>query len=316
MESIFKFRNDMNNIREQIYDTFPKNDSDEDAFEDVFVPYTNNIVPLWQTDFERAQINFSYSPFASMYYIIREWPEEFYTMANGHMVRSESDYEEKRKEFNNLYMQIVHGGGNGVKDGVCSQEEMIRLGSLFYVVLQAADTSQGLSIDEQKRFKADWCKDSKDVVFDWDEIKEKSDKLQDIYLSDTHWHKTFYQYITNTNEDTFWFIKLPDFLSQSYIDKKAEAEDFDWIDHPSFMTLTGFLDKINKQDGYISIYYRSTDKFRDKLKETLGLRENLSGVLQNSHTYLFQDVLDDDYEIVSNYDVTKPVKWEESYNAK
>lgn len=316
MNSIFRFNNDMNNIKQQIRDTFPKNDSDELAFEDVYVPHTNNLVPLWQTDFENAQINFNYSPFVSMFYVIREHPNQFYDMASGHIVRCESDYKEKRKEFNNLYMKILNGGGNGLENGLCSLEEMIRLGSLFYVILQTSDTSKGLQIDNEKRFKADWCKDSKDVVFDHDEILDKSKKLQDVYFSDSTWNEIFYRFLPQTDKNTFWFVKMPDFLSRRYQNKVDEVDEYDWIDKPTFKTFVRFIDKVEKENGYIAIYYRSKTSFKHKLVDSLGLKKNLSGVYQNSHKYLFDNKLDETYEIISNYDVNKPVKWEKSYNAK
>ena len=163
-----------------------------------------------------------------LYYVIRDHLQDFIELVDGTIIESENAYNKVLNDFNNIFDRVLKGGGRGAIPGFCTEDEMIRIGSLFYILQTSCDHSKGLILNSDQLFMNDWRGRRTQIDLDHKAMEQLSLKFKDVVMSDMNWKKFIFRYIDKTDDETLWLFNIPDFLNldtQMNINKSQDFED-------------------------------------------------------------------------------------------
>lgn len=246
------------------------------TYDTVFAPFAQSAEPLLLSGANEGAWNCRYGPFTAIFLVLREYTNDFYSMVDGYTVASQQDYNELQERFNDIWSRILNGKGRGPGKGTCSVDEMVRIGSLFYILQKASGKDEGISINQDKEYNGNWSGDKTVIDFDKSTLKQYQKKIDDTYFSDILWNKFMMRYIPTTDENTLWFIRLPELTSDFYISRKNEVESFEWFDIRALSRLIELFKPIDERGGKLFMYFPQSEDMIHHLKK------NFSSVMEMS----------------------------------
>lgn len=266
--------------------------------EHLFMPFTFNGEPFFSFGVENACLNHKYEPFTALFYVIRDHWRELYDFVSGTLIESEREYEDIRSAFNKHFLKILDGCGNGEEPKLCSVDEMIRLGSLFFLLQKSCDQSKGLVLDSERRFENRWCGRKVVISVTSKELCQYAEKLRQVWMSGLEWVHFLHRYIDHTNRSSLWFFNLPKI--EHYNGGEFEQE---FTDSELFHLFDSFV-SIGRNEGYIFVLCPKDERVLELIKKHFFFK-NTGGYRHDSFLYLFEDFYSDgdEYFAIANYDV-------------
>lgn len=305
---LFQTSHSLKPIRREIVDAMPDEVNQfgqrQLAFSQIFMPFVQDADPFWIGGVDRGAFNQSYAPFSVVYYVIREHTEEFLHMVDGQVVESEQDYNRVLDQFNKIFSRVLQGRGRGTIRGYCSTDEMIRIGSLFFLLQMTCDQSQGLVLDADRGFASGWCGKKVQIDLPIKKLSQYARKIKNVYMSDMAWHRFMYRYVPNTDSQTMWFFNVPKFMDDDYKDGH-EGSVHQWFTRDDFMALVDLLPAIGNRDGYALALVRKNDSFIRDAKRLFKFDSQVTKRVSKSPSglYLYDDFARGyhEYAAISNY---------------
>jgi hypothetical protein len=264
-QTLYNDRHAVSPVRKEIIECLPmeaRNGRLSPLVDKIMMPFAQTADPFWVSGIPSGAFNNSYAPYTAMYYVIREYPREFIEMVDGMVVENQYDYEKVRNNFNRTFWRVLDGQGRGTIRGYCSVDEMIRIGSLFYVLLKTCDHKPGLVLDDDRRFSNNWGGESVIISLTPREMSQYQAKLEDVVMSDLPWEAFCYRNMKYTDEDTLWFFNVPNFMDEEYVDKLDESVHR-WFDQTEFLKLFEILPLITNRGGKIFLIFKHDGEMVD-----------------------------------------------------
>lgn len=247
----FSSHHNLHPVRKEIMACIPYQN---DNLNQIFFPFTYNAEPFFSLGVENCFFNHKYEPFTILFYVMRDHYRELYDMVNGIIISSNDDYENNKYEFNKTFKRVLDGKGSGRSPGLCSVDEMIRMGSLFYVLQKSCDTSKGIKLDSERRFQNPWNKRTVKINVTIKELAHYSEKLKEVHMSGLDWKNFFFRYVNNTNENTLWFFNLPTPEEQ---EESSSEKDFSYME---YFSIFDNLITVSKRGGYSLLVFEHDDE--------------------------------------------------------
>lgn len=276
------------------------------AFDRIFCPFTFNADPFWAMGIENGYLNHGYEPFTVLLYVIRTNPNAMFDMCDGETIECEADYNSIKDKFNKNFLRILNGHGRGIDPGQASVDEMILLGSLFYILQSTCDQSEGLVLDYEKRFENAWCGENRTVQIDLKKLSTYSTKLEGIAVSGMPPVNFFFRHITKTDRNTLWLFNLPRLVDDIDPDIEGNVEPEATVPFMYYL-LDQYSAQIIERDGTIAIVFPSGPELIEELIENFNFiaHPSIDKLYQGARLYLKQDFARDtsgSYSLITNYD--------------
>lgn len=229
---------------------------DTPHYSKVMAPFVESAATFWRGGVDTGAFNQTYAPFTIFYYVLREHPKAILSVCDGVVIEDENAYNRILNRFNKTFHRVLQGRGSGTIRGYCSEDEMIRMGTLFLLLQMSCDQSKGLVLDPDRRFANKWG--GKKVVVDLDHkaIDQYCRKLQNVVMSDMHWKQFLFRYIDLTDSETLWFINTPEFS-----DGDGDESVHQWFDQSDFVDLIDLTKSIDNRGGKLFMVVRHTKDF-------------------------------------------------------
>lgn len=176
--------------------------------ERLFMPFTFGAGPVWRLGIEDGYLNHPYEPFTVLSYIIRAHFRELFDLVNGEVIENINDYNNICNNFNSTFMRCKAGFGRAV-GGEASIDEMIRIGSLFYLLQMSCDNSKGLILDSDGRFCNPWNRKTTKINLDIRTMSHYSSKLSGFAMSGFSFQAFCDKYLEETKPNDLWLINVP-----------------------------------------------------------------------------------------------------------
>jgi hypothetical protein len=261
---LFKTTHSLSPVRQDVLNAMPdekrRGGLRKLAFDQVFMPFVQDADPFWIGGVDKGAFNQSYAPYAVLYYVLREHPEEFRHLVDGTYIENGSDYHSLLDQFNRVFHRVLIGRGRGAIRGYCSTDEMIRMGTLFYLLQLSCDHSEGLVLDDERRFANNWGKEPVKVELAPKTVSQYGRKLENVVMSDMAWHQFMYRYVPLTDARTMWFFNVPKFMDSNY-DTESDGSVHQWFTQQDFMVLIDLLPAITNRGGLALCMVRGGDEF-------------------------------------------------------
>lgn len=266
----------------------------------LFVPFSYDGEPFWLTNIEQGYFNHKYEPYTMLMYVLRDHYREVFDYCDGILIDSQRDYQHYQDMFNDSFVKTLEKAQRG-SERACSVDDMIRMGSLFLILLRACDNSDGLVIDYDRRFVNVWSGIRTSNKFLLSHLKEMSERLKDVYMSGMHWQGFIFRYINETDRDSLWFFNLPEI-------EKPRTDDLEQeISKDEMFSMFDSILAINNRGGKILMSLGSDDKNIQFLKEYFSFKAVGGGVYRNTFLSMNQNN-DEGLIIISNYRIAKDKK--------
>lgn len=272
-------------VRKEAVRLFPhieEEDRLETTIDTLFCPLVFDAEPFWASGVKNSFFNHSYEPFTVLFYVMREHPRQFQDMVDGLIISTEKEYQDFRDSFNKIWFRVTSGKGRGQKYGQCSVDEMIRMGSLFYILQKTCSQKGGLTLDKQRRFSNRWCGKKVKINLKRKQLEQYQAKLDNVYMSGMEWSNFFFRYAEETDENSLWFFHLPSFL---YNDPKSEIE--------KEFTLDDLFDMFNKfplisnRLGRVLLIIENHEEIEDIFKDFFNFsRYTSDNIFRNDSLYM------------------------------
>lgn len=287
---LFKTSHSLNSIRQEVVSAMPDETNEygfrQLAFDQIFMPFVQDADPFWLTGVSRGAFNQSYAPFTCFYYVLREHPEEFFHFVESTSIQTEKDYNRLLNKFNSVFHRVLNGRGRGTVYGYCSVDEMIRIGSLFYLVQLASGRHSYMKLDEERRYSTDFGTPATSKL-DCKTLEQYSRKLRDIYMSDMQWNQFMHRYVPLTDARTMWFFNVPNFLDDRYPSGGESVHQ--WFNQDHLMGMVDLMPSITKRNGYALAVIKKTDALVRSAKHLFGFTDKVSDSLYRSESGLYFD---------------------------
>lgn len=176
--------------------------------ERLFMPFTFGAAPVWKLGIEDGYLNHTYEPFTILTYVVRSHYREMFDLVNGEVVENLNDYNELRDAFNATFMKCKHGSGSGMANQA-SVDEMIRMGSLFYILQQSCDNTGGLVVDEFGRFINPWNKRTTRIATSLKSLSQYAAALSGFAMSGLSFYEFCDRYVPITGRNDLWLFNIP-----------------------------------------------------------------------------------------------------------
>lgn len=289
-------------IRHEVSNAFPHFDLETPAYTQIFQPFVESCAPFWIGGVGKGAWNQSYAPYTVLYYVIRDHLQDFVDLVDGVVIESEFAYNNTLNLFNKIYERVLQGRGRGITRGYCSEDEMIRIATLFYLLQKSCDQTRGTILNQDQLFMNDWCGKKVMIDLDYKAMEQYSDKLSNIVMSDMYWKEFIFRYMKMTDEETLWFFNVPDFLNMSQFTRNInEAKDFK---HKDFVDLVDLMPRIAKRGGRALAVVRKDETFSAEAKRLFNFQPVSSQVSRNNTgLYLYHKFAEGikEYAAVSTY---------------
>lgn len=272
------------NLRQQILNrlpliTDPISKEFIPEFNKVFCPINYNSDCALFFGADKTVVNHYYAPFSVLSNVIRDYYSDFKNFVNGIIIPDVDTYNSIKDRFNDLYLKLITFKFTAAFAlGSCSIDDFVTLGSLFYILQQCCDNSEGLVIDDDC-FENQWCGEIKiieinDKEFDCYKAKLKRvnfcslstsnfvNRFKDYSDSDTLWFYEFYTDVYNNNISTSFDNFNPDEIVYELDNFKIKTEETKSKMFSIFYSNTMINDDIIKYTKAVKIndnYYRSYD---------------------------------------------------------
>jgi hypothetical protein len=291
---LYSSHNSLRNHREEVLSALPPKST---PFRKLFSPFIHDGEPFWNLNIQEGYFNHKYEPYTVLLYAIRDHYRDVYDYINGLVVANGRDYDNYRDEFNKSFMSAL-SRAHGHSCRTCSTDEMIRMGSLFLILLRSCDNREGLIIDYERRFMNPWSGVRVTNKILLSNLEHLSNSLQNVYMSGMHWQSFMFRYIGETDQDSVWFINLPsidDARSDELEQEMTKDEMFSMFDH---------LVSIDKRGGKICMVVENSDKNIKFMKDYFKFKQTSHGRYSNSFLNLSRSLIED-LMVVSNYRLPK-----------
>ena len=190
----------------------------------MFSPFSFNSQLSMQVPFEECYINDMYDPYAVLMMVLRDFKIDLITSVDGYQINLEKDYFRIRNRFNDKYLHMMRLAS---EQKFCSEDDLIQLASLFYLLTVSADMTCGLDIGGDGTFRNNWSMKPCTVVLNEKDWINASYKLKNSCFSGLHWRNFFFRYASQSGEDDLWVWNMPPigdkFYSQSRSDMFLEV---------------------------------------------------------------------------------------------
>lgn len=294
----FSSHHDIQPVYKEVLNSIPSN------LNKVFAPFTFNASPFWNLGIEEAYLNHKWEGFTILFYVIRDHWRDLYDFVSGTMISTQDEYNEVLNQFNSTFKRILSGKGSGRERGLASEDEMIRMGSLFYI-LQKCCKQDKLLIDSDRMFLNDWNGKSTKITITSKELDHYSEKLKNVCMSGLDWKNFFFRYINDTDEQSLWFFNLPN--AEEIEENCVIEKEFSYME---YFSLFDNMITISKRGGYIFAIL-------EKDEETLeGLVDHFKFVsygdyFKNNYFYLYPKFTDGvfEYAAITNYSLSDSNKF-------
>jgi hypothetical protein len=202
----YSSHNSLYKIRDEVLSLLPY--SGASSIKKLFLPFTFDAEPFWSIKIEQGYFNHKYSPFTVLTYVIRDHYRDVFDYCNGTVISSEKDYHHYLDMFNESFTSVLERAYSG-RNKPCSTDEMIKIGSLFFLILNSSDLSQGLIIDYDRKYLNPWNGVRVNNMVSLKYLKEVSESIQGVWMSDMPWQNFFFRYADLTDSDSLWFFNIP-----------------------------------------------------------------------------------------------------------
>jgi hypothetical protein len=296
----FNSHHNLHPIRKELMSCIPYR---QGMIDKIFFPFTYNAEPFFSLGVESCYFNHKYEPFTILFYVMRDHYRELYDMVNGVIISSNDDYEGYKYEFNKAFKRVLDGKGCGRSKGLCSVDEMIRMGSLFYILQKSCKPYNGIKLDSDRRFQNKWCEKTVKINVTIKELAHYSEKLKEVYMSGLDWKNFFFRYINKTDENTLWFFNLP----KPEEEETSQEKEFTYME---FFSIFDNLITVSKRGGYSLIVYESDDDVLSGLISHFKFAKNKE-CYRSNYFYLYPDISEGStrYGAISNYSLHEKDKF-------
>lgn len=297
--SPFPSHHNIAHLRKEIMRSIPPSSSISEygpRIDKIFLPFTFNGEPFFSYGVENACFNHKYEAFTVLFYVMRDHYREMYDYCSGMVIGSEKDYEDIRMSFNNAFVKVLDGRSSSAEGrGLCSVDEMIRMGSLFYMLQRSCSTIDGLTTDAERRFENKWNGRRTIISITMRELEQYAVKLSKVYMSGLNWFNFFHRYVDLTDEETLWLFNLP--TIETYKGEEIEQE----FTEPELFSLFDCLVSVTKREGYTLVAAKKSDEMLELIKRHFSFRNVGAGNRHNSFLYLNED-FEDGFFSITNYE--------------
>lgn len=265
----------------------------------VMMPFAESLSTFWTGGVGVGALNQSYSPFAVFYYVLRDHTNSLITMCDGRIISNQNEYNTLVNLFNEEFYRILEGRGHGTIRGYCSEDEMVRLGTLFFMIMSSCDHRNGLILNEDRCLMNDWCGRSVTIDFDPKAMDQYKAKLKRVVMSDMHWQQFMFRYLELTDENTLWMFNVPKFMS-----KDKDESVHQWFTEENFIDLIDMLPLIMERRGSSIMVVRDTPDFIKTCANLFNFVSLGDGRWRNGRgIYLTQgfETVGEKYSIITNY---------------
>lgn len=298
--SPFTSHHNVVHLRKEIMRNIPPSSSMTEygpRIDKIFLPFTFNGEPFFSFGVENACFNHKYEAFTILFYVMRDHYREMYDYCSGMVIGSEKDYEDIRGDFNKAFLKVLDGRSSSAEGrGLCSVDEMIRMGSLFYLLQRSCSNIEGLITDAERRFENKWNGRRTIISITMRELEQYAYKLSKVYMSGLNWFNFFHRYVDNTCDETLWLFNLP--TIEAYKGEEIEQE----FTEPELFSLFDCLVSVTKREGFAFVLGKSDDSVLDLLKTHFSFR-NLSAKDRTAFLYLNESLGENgEYFSITNYE--------------
>jgi hypothetical protein len=288
------------NVRKDIMRNIPPSSSLTEygpRIDSIFLPFTFNGEPFFSFGVENACLNHKYEPFTILFYAMRDHYRDMYDYCSGVVIATEKDYEDIRTDFNRGFTKVLDGCSSSAEGrGLCSVEEMIRLGSQFYLLQRSCCNIEGLVTDADRRFENKWNGRRTIISTTFREFEQYAFKLKKTYMSGLNWFNFFHRYADKTNDETLWLFNLP--KVERYKGEEFEQE----FTEPELFSLFDCLVSITKREGFAFVLGKRDEEVLDLIKNHFTFR-NIAGKKSGAFLYLNDDLGETgEYFCITNYE--------------
>ena len=201
------------------------------GYRKLFMPFCYNYDPVFYGDFEECYFNHEYQPLAVIGCAIRRNWMQFHEIVNSYTIYEEEDYIETQTEFNILYNKLLRGKGERFS-GEASEDQVIKLGALFYVLTRTAEFNGVLRINDKSDFLNYWGGEVVDFHVDKN-LYHYAKAFKNSVFSGMDWNYFITRYSFRENDldrDSVLYVHLPT-LSHSHMAIRSSLNrDFHYDD--------------------------------------------------------------------------------------
>lgn len=219
------------------------------TYETMYAPFSEGVTPFWQAGIRRSALNHQYGPFGAMFYTMRDHHGDFYSRVNNATIPNEREFNKLRDTFNDLWTRILDGYGDAPERGLCSVDEMIALGNMFFLLLKSSDIHRGLILDNDLRFANEFNGDAVSINMPIRKARQYSAKLENSVFSDLGWKHFMNLYLDDTDTNTLWYLRLPDLFDGSQEMLSQTGDGFDVFDESYFVECIDFVESVTDRGG-------------------------------------------------------------------
>jgi hypothetical protein len=283
--------------REQVLSILPY--SEKRTIKRLFLPFTFDAEPFWSINVQEGYFNHKYSPFTVLAYTIRDHYRDIFDYCNGLVIASEKDYHHYLNMFNDSFTSALERTSNG-SNRLCSEDEMIKMGALFFLILNSSDLSQGLIVDYDRKYLNPWGGLRSNNMINLKYLKEVSDSIKNIWMSDLPWQNFFFRYVDLTDQDTLWFFNLPNI--EDYRNDGLEQE----LTRDEVFFIFDSLCSINLRKGkcLITVKNEEGDSELEFFEKYFNFKSVRPGVYMNDFLTMRKDIIDG-FITISNYSLER-----------
>jgi hypothetical protein len=276
----------------------------EDNINKLFMPFTFNAEPFYSLGVEECYFNHRYEPFTVLFYVMRDHYTDLYDFVSGVVVASEDQYEEYRYQFNKIFKRVLEGKGRGRTKGLCSEDEMIRIGSLFYI-LQKSCQNVALEIDSDRMFLNKWNGQMTKISTSLKEFSHYAEKLKKVSMSGLDWKNFFFRYVNETDENSLWIFHLP--KAEDFEESSAVEQEFTYLE---YYHLFDNLLAISKRGGSILLLIEHEEELLENLVSNFKFVKDKE-CFANNYFHLYPEISEGPYKYmaVTNYSLSDKNKF-------
>jgi len=255
--SLYTSHNSLLSYRSLILNSLPEKSLN---LKKLFVPFVYDAEPLWLANIEQGCFNHKYEPYAMLLYVIKYHHRELFDYCNGVVIDSQYSYNYYQDIFNHAFTSALDKVHREYKRGI-TVDDMIRMGSIFLLLLRSCDKTDGLIIDYDRRFLNPWngIRNNHRLLFT--HLTDCSKSLDNVYMSGLHWQTFLFRYINDTDSESLWFFNLPEIEDRRDDDLEQE------ISKDEMFSMFDSLIAINKRGGKILMTLKDSPQNVKFLKE-------------------------------------------------
>lgn len=229
----------------------------------LYVPFAYNGASFLNSNIKNIQINHLYPAIGVLYFVMRDYPDEFRQLVDGLYVNRD-DFYSYRKELNKIVERVTDGKGRGARPGLCSKDEMLRIASLIYIVYQTsnAGVTERLEWDGgSNNFLNPWCGSKKRVYFDNTEFEHYVAKMQRLHVSAVSWEQFYFAFAGEADQDSLWYWNVPNPFQEQ------------WFGANDVVSIFNKLPTLDKDGAYILMNFPKTSETVDMFESVLDFDE-------------------------------------------